>query len=93
MIPRPAHERLRDLPIWVFHGGKDGVVPVERSEEMVAALRKAGGRVRFTVNPEAGHDSWTATYDDERLYEWLLRQRRGRPEEPRATARGTEPSH
>ena len=85
--------RITDVPIWVFHGAKDGVVPVSRSEEMVAALRKTGGRVRFTVYPDANHDSWTATYDNPALYDWLLEQRRGRPQEPRATTQGTQPSH
>ena len=70
-------ERIKDVPVWMFHGGKDGVVPVREGEQMVAALRALGGRVRFTVYPEANHDSWTATYDNPKLYQWLLRQRRG----------------
>ena len=85
--------RINDVPIWAFHGAKDGVVPVSRSEEMVAALRKSGGRVRLTVYPDANHDSWTATYDNPALCDWLLEQRRGRPREPRATTQGTQPSH
>jgi len=63
---------LAQLPVWVFHGEKDPVVPVEKSREMVAALEKAGGNVRFTVYPEAGHDSWTETYNNPELYEWFL---------------------
>jgi len=81
--PRDA-ARLRDLPVWAFHGAKDSVVPLEASQEMVDALRKLGGRVRFTVYPEAGHDSWTAAYASGELYEWLLQQRRGKPQQPRA---------
>ncbi|MBN1418021.1 MAG: prolyl oligopeptidase family serine peptidase [Planctomycetes bacterium] len=69
-------KRLKDLPIWVFHGAKDPVVPIARSEAMVSALKEAGGNVKFTVYPEAGHDSWTATYDDPELYKWMLEQRR-----------------
>lgn len=69
--------RLKDLPIWVFHGAKDPTVPPQRSEEMVRALEKAGAkRLRFTLYPDAAHDSWTRTYDDPRLYEWLLEQKR-----------------
>jgi acetyl esterase/lipase len=69
--------RLRTMPIWIFHGAKDDVVPLERSQEMVEALRAAGGDVRFTVYPEAKHDSWTATYANPELYTWLLAHRRG----------------
>ena len=66
---------LRDVPIWVFHGAKDEVVPLRESEILVNELRKVGGRVLFTVYPEAGHDAWTETYADPKLYTWLLEQR------------------
>lgn len=69
--------KLAKLPIWVFHGGKDPTVPVRRSEEMVSALKAAGGNPKFTVYPEAGHDSWTVTYDNPEFYKWLLEQKRG----------------
>lgn len=74
--PRMARE-LRDVPIWVFHGAKDNVVPLAQSEQMVEAVKAAGGDVQFTVYPEAQHDSWTATYDNPKLYEWLLSHRKG----------------
>jgi len=67
---------LRDTPVWAFHGGKDPVVALERGQAMVDALKKAGGNVKFTVYPEAGHDAWTKTYDNPELYRWLLKQRR-----------------
>lgn len=68
--------RLKNVPVWVFHGAKDEIVPLVRSEEMVEALRKAGGSVQFTVYPDAGHDSWTATYDNPEVFDWLFSQRR-----------------
>ena len=77
--------RIRDIPIWVFHGGKDPTVPVQRSREMVDALRKMGGRVRYTEYPDVGHGSWVPAYATEELYEWMLQQRRARPQQPRAT--------
>lgn len=70
-----AH-RLKDLPIWAFHGGRDPVVDPERSREMVDAVNQAGGSAKLTVYPDAGHDSWTQTYENPELYTWLLSQRR-----------------
>jgi predicted peptidase len=67
---------LAGIPVWVFHGRKDSVVPVERSEAMVEALKKADSPVKFTVYDEANHDSWTETYANPKLYEWLLQQKR-----------------
>lgn len=67
---------IRHVPTWVFHGAKDEVVPVERSEELIAVLQGCNGDVRSTIYLEAGHDAWTETYDNPELYEWLLAQRR-----------------
>jgi len=70
----PARVRvLRHLPTWAFHGAKDPVVAMEESAELVETLQACGGNVRFTVYPDAGHDSWTETYDNPELYEWFLR--------------------
>ncbi len=73
--PRIA-ERLKNIPVWVFHGAKDTAVPLSGSEEIVKALEKAGGKPKLTVYPDAGHDSWTETYNNPELYKWLLEQQR-----------------
>lgn len=68
---------LRSLPVWAFHGAKDPVVPLEESERMVNALKKAGVKdVKLTVYPEANHDSWTETYNNPEFYDWMLKQAR-----------------
>jgi predicted peptidase len=64
--------RLKDVPTWVFHGERDNVVPISRSREMVEAIEKAGGDVKFTVYPEADHNSWDQTYNNPGLYKWFL---------------------
>ena len=64
--------RLKKVPVWAFHGAKDPTVPLARSEEMVEAVKKAGGDAKLTVYPDAEHDSWTVTYDNPELYEWFL---------------------
>ena len=69
-------EKIKHLPIWVFHGALDSVVPVGQSAMIVRALKALEAEVRFTVYPEAGHDSWTETYDNPALYEWFLKHRR-----------------
>lgn len=65
--------KLKNLPIWVFHGAKDLVVPIENSEKIVQALKNCGSdKIKFTIYPEATHDSWTETYNNPEFYEWLL---------------------
>lgn len=70
-------ERIKHIPTWIFHGAKDSVVPFRHSQDMFDAL-EGDGNARFTVYPEADHDSWTETYGNPELYEWMLRQRRGK---------------
>jgi predicted peptidase len=65
---------LKDVPVWAFHGALDDVVDPGESQEMVAALEACGGDVQFTLYSGVTHDSWTQTYDNPELYEWLLNQ-------------------
>jgi len=66
---------LIHLPVWVFHGAEDKVVPAFFSESMVAAIQKAGGRPKITIYPHACHDCWTKTYENPELYTWMLNKR------------------
>lgn len=68
--------RLKDVPVRAYHGAKDDVVPLAESERVVEAVRKCGGTAELLVDPDAGHDSWTAAYADPALWEWLLSRRR-----------------
>ena len=68
---------LKSLPIWAFHGAKDPVVKLEESQRMVDVFKRDGNQnVKLTVYPEAQHDSWTETYNNEELYQWFLEHKR-----------------
>lgn len=69
-------EKLTKIPIWVFHGDKDTAVPVARSREMIEAIKKAGGSPKYTEYPGVGHDSWTKTYADNKVLDWLFDQKK-----------------
>lgn len=72
-----AHRQaLGKLAIWAFHGAKDSVVPLMESERMADAYRAVGASPKLTVYPEANHDSWSATYANPELYEWMLQHQR-----------------
>jgi len=67
-------ERLSQLPVWSFHGAKDTAVALSESQRMVDAYKIIGNEARLTIYPEAGHDSWTETYHNPALFEWLRQQ-------------------
>jgi len=70
--PRDKAAAFKSLPVWAFHGAKDDVVPLSESERVVEGLKKFGVKeVKLTVYPEASHNSWTETYNNPELYEWL----------------------
>ena len=71
-------KKLAGLPIWVWHGTEDTAVPLSRSEQMVDAIKAAGGeKIRFTVLEHIGHNSWESAYATPDLYQWLDKQSRG----------------
>ncbi len=63
---------LKPLPIWCFHGEADPTVKVEKSHEMVDAVKAAGGDVKLTTYPGVGHNSWDNAYGKEDLGAWFL---------------------
>jgi predicted peptidase len=71
-------QQIKNIPVWIFHGARDDIVPVRRSQEMADALKACGGDVKFTIYPDAGHDSWTQTYDNPQLYDWFLKHRKNK---------------
>ena len=81
---------LTGIPIWVVHGPKDRIVYPERSREMVAALKKAGGTVRYDEPESEAHDVWQRAYDSEALETWLLDPKQPIPDaDVKLVARGT----
>jgi predicted peptidase len=69
-------QRLDNLPIWLFHGDRDDVIPLDNSILIYQALRSRNDHVLLTVYGDVYHDSWSQTYEDEAIYEWLLKYER-----------------
>ena len=69
-------KKMASIPIWAFHGEKDRVVHVERGREMIEAIRKAGGKPRYSELPGVRHNSWTPAYNNQEMWKWLFSQKR-----------------
>jgi len=67
-------QSIRHIPIWLFHGEKDPVIPVEESRRMKLACPD----VRYTEYANVEHNSWDRAYGDEAMWQWLFAQRRRR---------------
>ena len=66
--------RIKNVPVWAFHGDQDKVVLFSDVKKMVEDLKACGGNVKFTVYQGAGHGISGRTYRNKELYEWLLQQ-------------------
>ena len=77
---------LVDVPTWCFHGARDQNVPVERSRELIDAIRRAGGGPRYTEFADGEHGVWDRVYRDPAFWQWLLAQRRALEPELRPPA-------
>ncbi|MBE6674249.1 MAG: phospholipase [Ruminococcaceae bacterium] len=60
------------MPIRVYHGGRDDVVPLCQSEAMVNAVKAQGGQVEFTVYDDLSHNCWDRAFEETDLIEWLI---------------------
>lgn len=67
--------RIGKLPVWIFHGEVDDVVPVENARRMAVAMKAVGAEVRFNEYPGVNHGSWDRAYGEAELVPWLLSHR------------------
>lgn len=68
---------LKDMPIWIFHGDADALVPVQLSRTMFEELKRAGSqKVRYTEFPGVEHNSWDKAYAMPETLDWLFQQKK-----------------
>jgi predicted peptidase len=66
----------KTVPVWMFHGDKDGAVNVNYSRTMAAELKKQGANVKYTEYWGVGHNSWEYAFAEPELFNWLFAQKR-----------------
>jgi predicted peptidase len=66
----------KNFPIWVFHGDADPAVDVNNSRKMVAALKAAKAKVKYSEYPGVKHDSWTNAFAEPELLNWIFEQKK-----------------
>lgn len=68
--------KLHEVPVWIFHGAKDDAVSPADDRKIFIAFKAVGADVQYTEFPDAGHNSWDATYHHDAMWNWLFSQRR-----------------
>jgi predicted peptidase len=66
-------DKLLDMPVWAFHGKLDTVVPFEETERIVRRIEGRNRNLRFTAEPDLGHEIHWQIYPGREIYDWFLR--------------------
>jgi DNA-binding beta-propeller fold protein YncE len=64
--------KIKDIPMWAFHGEKDDIIPISKAYAVINALIVCGSNPTFTAYSDLFHDAWTRTYNNPAVYDWLL---------------------
>jgi predicted peptidase len=67
-----AAKKIGKVPVWIFHGADDDIVPVTESQRMRAAMTQVGAEVHYTEYPGVKHVSWDRAYDEPKLFPWFF---------------------
>ena len=75
-VPEAMASNLMHVPVKVFHGDSDEVVPVDHSRRMVELLRQMGCHVEYVEYQGVYHNSWDMAYSGGDLFRWFSNFRR-----------------
>ncbi len=70
--PEAVKRYAGSTDMWIFHGDKDDVVPVQNSQKMYRALKELGASVKYSEYPEVKHDSWTNAFAEQEFLAWMF---------------------
>ena len=65
-------EKIKNIPIWIFHGNKDKWNPVEGSRNMYALLSESSIDVRYTEYNLGHGDTFKKAFKEPDFIPWLF---------------------
>lgn len=70
-------KNISTLPMRTYYGGQDRVVPADRGEMILEAVKKAGGKqAELIVFDDMGHNAAQRPYSDPEFFRWLFSHKR-----------------
>jgi len=73
-VAKKATETLRNMPIWMFHGGADLRAHFDLARKIDKAFKEANIAIKYTEYEKVGHSAWVPAYEDPKLWEWAFAQ-------------------
>lgn len=69
---------LKDIPVMMYHGDCDDIVPISESVTMLSRINRQGGNAQLKICYGGVHDAWETAYNDDEFLNWLLAQKKHR---------------
>ena len=70
-------QKYKNVPLWLFHGSKDDVVPASYSENLAEKLEEIGAKnIKLTLYPDVKHNSWENAFAEPQLLPWLFSKKK-----------------
>ena len=63
---------IKDIPVYMYHGDCDDIVPLYESVTMLKNINKNGGNAQLEICYGIGHNAWDFAYSNPKLENWLL---------------------
>lgn len=63
---------LKDIPVFMYHGDCDDVVPISESVDMLNSINKRGGNAQLKICYGVKHNAWDYAYTDDSLIDWMM---------------------
>lgn len=67
---------LKDLPIRLYHGSQDTIVPASESRRLALALHDLGSDAKYNEFADVGHAAWEKAFADPELWSWMFSKRK-----------------
>ncbi|RAJ87822.1 phospholipase/carboxylesterase [Chitinophaga dinghuensis] len=64
------------VPVWIFHGGADPIVPVTASRAYAEKLKSLGAEYKYTEYAGVEHNSWDKVFVQPGVLEWLFKHKK-----------------
>jgi predicted peptidase len=62
--------KIKNIPVWAFHGVNDGLVSVKHTDRLVNRLKACGGNVKYSRLENRHHGIWNL-YESDDIYDWF----------------------
>ena len=69
---------IKDLPVYMYHGDDDDIVPIKESVTMLSKINMLGGNAKLEICYGVGHGAWEVAYSGDNLVNWFLSHKKKR---------------